>query len=223
MTVTDLQIAQAVYDTYNYPGGAPPKWDGLIQGGNDDVYIGVRRIGNAAIAACRGSTTFEDWIHDFIALGKTPALHPKWGPVHPGFLIGMDNAWQVFSGLLKGWDVTEWYAGGHSLGAGHCDMLVGEAKDAGLPPKRSVRFGEPRPGFTQFCKYVAGFGPSYMACDANGHDLVDDVPFTFGPEDYGHPDSLSNLIVHPAADDPWGVFRYHHMLGYLTAMTGATT
>ena len=86
--------------------------------------------------------------------------------------------------------------------------------------------GEPRPGFKKLWDVILGTGVeyrSYCAGDANGHDLVTDVPFTIPPlEMYCHGAPLIHLESKPAPNDEWGLFRYHHATLYRSALATLT-
>ena len=214
---SDREIAKVCADTYAYDG--PVAWD--WQQEVNSVYVALRRIGDVDVVALRGSTTFTDWVRDLLALAN-PFEHDDLGPVHPGFYLGMPEVWHEVRAVLR--QPVNWVCGGHSLGAGRCTVLTGLAALDGLAPARYVRFGEPRPGFAQLTGILRPIpGASYRAADENGHDLVTSVPFHLPPlEDYEHPQPLTDVVVHPAADDPWVLFKYHHMQGYLSAIPGVT-
>ena len=74
----------------------------------------------------RGSTTFEDWRRDF-DVWADPFGHSKIGPVHPGFLLGVDQVLDEYRQKASGAPLV----GGHSLGAGR----AGWSKAASSAPK----------------------------------------------------------------------------------------
>lgn len=89
------------------------------------------------------------------------------------------------------------------------------------PPSLLLNLGEPKPGFKKLSDIIVGNGVtvrSYRNRDADGHDRVDDVPFTLSNLPYQHIAPLIDLAASPIPDDPWGFFAYHHGPLYRSAM-----
>jgi hypothetical protein len=215
MMLTDKDCAELAMGIYAYSGSSPVTWDHYDSGTDDGVCYGVKFVNGTQVVAIRGSTTLEDWIRDFDCVALPFNVAGGLGPVHPGFYLGMDR---VCHELLTG-NSSPYVVTGHSLGAGRACVLTGLMTIARHMPLRRVCFGEPKPGFDTLAKLIAGIpAASYCAGDANGHDLVTDVPFSFPPEEYVHPTPLTPLAVTLEPNDPWGIFAYHHMQGYAAAL-----
>lgn len=209
--ITDRTLAALCAGIYAYPGAIPITWDWFDDGADDDqICWGVKRIDGIDVIVMRGSSTFTDWKRDFDAWAD-PFHKTAIGRVHPGFLLGMEQVWAEAKGKV-GHDIA---VTGHSLGAARAGILTGLMVRDGIAPIARVVFGEPKPGFKDFADLILPVpSRSYCAGDDRGHDLVTDVPFSFPPEQYLHPTSLISVSVSPAAADPWGPFRYHHMPAY---------
>lgn len=179
--------------------------------------LGVKVVDGCDVLVFRGSTSFEDWRRDFDAWAP-PFGHSKIGPVHPGFLLGLDQVLQEYEQKASG----KLLVAGHSLGAGRASILCGLAVVAGIVPVGRVVFGEPRPGYQQLADLIDPIedGRSYR----NGkfgtfeHDFVTDVPYRIGLLQYVHPTPLTDVSALPPADDPWGIFAYHHVTLYAEAV-----
>jgi hypothetical protein len=211
--ITHAAIAGLLVDLY---AGAPV-FDNLAPGiGPSGICWASKRVENVDVILLRGSVTFWDWFKDFLALA-TPFGHETLGPIHQGFGLGMDRAWRDISDATKG----PYIVAGHSLGAGRAAILTGIMLESGITPLKRVVFGEPKPGFARLKEYIAGVpGFSYRNGDTHAHDLVTDVPITFLLEEYEHPTPLIEVLATPAADAPNGVFKWHSMGLYATALKG---
>lgn len=205
---------------YGYAGTAKPAWTHYDDGADSDkICWSIAREGDLDFVILRGSTTFIDWQRDFDAWAD-PFHKLSLGHVHPGFLLGMEQILDEARPLIR--DRCAVVVTGHSLGAARADILAGLMVLNGYSPIRVV-FGEPKPGFKDFAAVISNV-PSAAYCngDDKGHDLVTDVPFSFPPEEYVHPAPLTSLVVSPAPNDDWGVFRYHHWQLYDAAIQANT-
>jgi Lipase (class 3) len=163
----------------------------------------------------RSSTTFEDWRRDFDAWADPLGLS-KLGPVHPGFLLGLDQVLEEYRQKGSG----KLFVAGHSLGAGRALVFCGLAVVAGIIPVGRIVFGEPRPGFQPLAHLIAAIRESRSY--RNGkfgtfeHDYVTDVPYRIGPLQYVHPIALTDVSALPVSalpptQDEWGIFSYHQI------------
>ena len=89
-----------------------------------------------------------------------------------------------------------------------------------MPKLRRIVFGEPKPGGSQFAGLLSKLDESVSYCNRTGplqHDRVTDVPFTIPilGLDFSHPTPLQFVSAEPPANDPYGIFRYHHAALYL--------
>ena len=217
----DKDVADLCLSIYAYPDSPAVTWDRFDDGkDSDQICWGIKIVGGCDVLVFRGSTTFEDWRRDF-DVWADPTVHSKIGPVHPGFLKGLDQVLQEYQ-QFRGSAGRPLVVAGHSLGAGRASILCGLAIVAGTVPAGRVVFGEPRPGFPPLAQLLASIPDSRSY--KNGkfgsfeHDLVTDVPVRLGPLQYVHPTPLIEVSALPPPDDEWGIFSYHHMQLYAQAL-----
>jgi hypothetical protein len=166
----------------------------------------------------RGSLKFEDWVRDLMAIAN-PFTHSQLGPVHPGFLLGMPEAWAEIKAKSKG----PFAIAGHSLGAARAAILAGLMSIEGLRPSKMFLFGSPKAGFAPLAERVRGLEcESFRNGNALHHDLVTDVPVSCRAEEYVEPFPLTTVIAPPASGDSWGFFAWHHLELYRQAVAHAT-
>jgi Lipase (class 3) len=218
MPITDKDAADLCVGIYAYPGVPAVTWDHFDDGSADDqICWGVKVVNGCDIVVFRGSTTFEDWRRDF-DVWADPFGHPKLGPVHPGFLLGLDQVLDEYRQKATGAP----FVAGHSLGAGRASIFCGLAIVAAIIPAGRIVFGEPRPGFQKLADVIAPIPQSRSYRNSMpgtfDHDLVTDVPYRIGPLQYVHPTTLVDVSAPPPADDEWGIFGYHHMQLYDQAL-----
>ncbi len=214
---SDAKIAALVNGIYGYAGFTPIAFDHLEQpDGDDGICWGLKRVDDVNVIVLRGSTTPEDWMRDFEAIAN-PYTHLALGPVHPGFLAGMEQAWTAMRPLIGAKVVVS----GHSLGAARSAILTGLMLRDGFAPLARVVFGEPRPGFPQLAQRIAQV-PARSYCNGNGRlfDIVTEVPIAIGPENYVHPCPLTYVCEPPGPEwtQQWGIFAWHAMPLYLAAL-----
>ncbi|QXX74217.1 hypothetical protein [Methylovirgula sp. HY1] len=239
---SDAEIAALVIGLYAYPGYAPVAWDHLEQPEQDDgICWSLKRVGQIDVVVLRGSMTPQDWFRDLdaladpfpsklhriedwlhyvgFALDAIPTRHAFLGPVHPGFLAGMEDAWAAMLPML-GANVV---VAGHSLGAARSAILTGLMVHDGHPPLACVSFGQPRPGFPALAELIAGVPQrSYQngTTDRVLVDMITEVPLAIGAEDYVHPRPLIPVCEPPstASITARGIFAWHGMALYLRAV-----
>lgn len=214
---SDAAIARLCNGIYDYAGSAPVKWDHLELPNEDDgICWGLKRVDAVDVIVLRGSATPQDWVRDFEAVAN-PFSHFALGPVHPGFLAGMEKAYAVMKPHLR----EEVLVSGHSLGAARATILTGLMVQDGHAPRARVVFGEPRPGLPPLAKLI-GSVPGRSYCNGNGilYDLITEVPVAIGPENYVHPSPLIHVCEEPGPEwtQQWGVFAWHAMPLYLAAL-----
>ena len=202
-----VNLAAAIYQ-------AGSVWDYLDTGADDEVYWGLKRLPGCDVVVFRGSITAPDWWHDF----QAEPISTRIGTVHEGFFWGIEKMWHELRPMLSGAPVA---VTGHSLGAARADMLCGfMTEDFQVPARRAV-FGEPRPGYEDFCMGVRKIpGASYCNEDARGHDRVTDVPITLPHMfDFSRPTALVNVTSSPTWIERLdGLFDYHHIQLYQSAV-----
>lgn len=214
---TDLGIAQMLVNLYAGAVG----FDHYEPGSGDSgICWALKRMPDADVICLRGSACFEDWIRNLIVLA-TPFSHAAFGPVHPGFEMGLERA---FPDILDAMGHNEGpvIVAGHSLGAGRAAILSALFIESGNAPVGRVVFGEPKPGFAQLASYISKVpARSYRNADGKHHDLITDVPLSFPPEEYVHASELIDVCAPPSSGDRWGIFAYHHMELYVQALKGS--
>lgn len=205
-----------LYTDLNTPDGT---WDHVFP--VDGAFVAVKVIDGQPLVCWRGSVTAIDWIEDFTLPGQ-PFCHPLIGPVHPGFLAGVERVYDKLNQYLSQFPGKPIIVG-HSLGAGHAAIYAALRVANGMPVDRVIMFGEPRAGCAQMANVLANTPIySFRNEDANGHDYVTDVPaYIPGLAPYTHPRVLTDVHHSPAVNDVWGLFRYHHF-GHYCAAFGAT-
>lgn len=196
-------------------------FDHADQGAGDGVAWGLKHLPGADAVILRGSVTVADWIHDVQAEPIVIPHYEALGEVHAGFANGMVQMWGELSGMLRqGYPV---WIGGHSLGAARACILAGMMVTQGRDPAACVRFGEPRPGYSQLAArlYRAGiYQVSYCNAGPWGHDYVTDVPFALPGLPYTHPVALTGINAPPTGDlmQKFGLFAGHHCPLYASAI-----
>jgi len=189
-------------------------------GEDDGICWAIERSSDGDVIVLRGSHTVADWIRDLIALAS-PFTHHALGPVHPGFLLGMEHAWSEIKPQLMDFPPV---VTGHSLGAARASILCGLMLLDGIKPARRVCFGSPKPGFSPLARIIASVpAASYRNGDTAHHDIVTGLPFSFPPEEYVHPEQLTFVAGAPLPGDPLGIFAFHRMAYYKAALQKAVT
>lgn len=191
MSVTDGDLAQACLGTYT---GATQTW------GTGVVHCYLSQINGVHVLAWEGTQSAEEWAIDFDA---DVVDHPVLGDVHDGWLkdvLLIQDQLEAYVSTLAGPLATT----GHSKGAAECLISTALMVAKGIRVARCSTFGTPRPGLLNGLVTDA-LGRDYD----NGKDLVPDVP-RYLP----HPRSITRINVAPAANDPWGPLRWHHMSLY---------
>lgn len=214
LTVTAILDSYAwLYTSLPIPAGT---WDLEIT--LDGGLNGLKVEEDGSVGAyIHGSEDPSDWDHDFSHFAL-PVDHPALGPVHPGFLAGATAIKPQIDAFAGDRPIV--YVG-HSYGAGRAAILACLRILEGKPVKRVVLFGAPRAGGPNLSNILIDAkvpGESYRNRDANGHDLVTDVPFNLGPgAPYQNFIPLTDCCHSPRLDDPWVFFRYHHAGHYARA------
>jgi hypothetical protein len=224
---SDKDIAALCLGIYATPGAPAVTWDRFDDGADSDqICWGVKVVDGCDILVFRGSVTFVDWRRDF-DVWANPFGHSKLGPVHPGFLLGLDQVLQEYR-AYRGNGTNKLIVAGHSLGAGRASVLCGLAIVAGIVPAGRIVFGEPCPGFPPLAQLLASIPDSRSY--RNGkfgsfeHDLITDIPLNVPPLlQYVHPTTLIDVQALPPPGDQWGVFSYHHMPLYAQALEQGAT
>lgn len=108
-------------EAFGSPGDAT-HWDAIGQPQQSHgICWALRHMDGWDALLFRGSATAQDWARDFMAGSHATSAHPKLGPCHEGFLLGMDETMAVAMPLLT----QPLRIGGHSLGAGRGSIAAG--------------------------------------------------------------------------------------------------
>lgn len=171
---TELALAQLCARLYATT--APGDWDRIWLPGDDEgVCVALARFDDWDIVIDRGSTTFQDWLRDFHALPHAVVEHPLFGPVHPGFLAGMDRSVDAVLPYLGANVICT----GHSLAAARCQVRAAFMKALGHAPAFVMPIAPPRVGFQPFIDYLSGIDAiAWRNGDVHHRDLVTEVPFS---------------------------------------------
>lgn len=216
--ITDFEIADLCTRIYAEVGEPPVEWDFFEAGlGDHGVCFGIIRLGDIDYVIFRGSKVFLDWRRDTDWWSR-PRIDARLGPVWPGFVDAMPEAWQEIKTRISDRVVI----GGHSLGAARTSPLAALMKLDGIKPLARVVFGEPYPGMQPLANLIADIpSRSYRNGDPHHHDVVTDVPYPLPLLNWVHPSPLIHVTAAPTqqATDLLGrLFNWHHCPLYRQAM-----
>lgn len=220
MKLSPLRAAELCAATYR-PRDTGVTFLDFDDGADDGVCYGVTVEPDCLAVTFRGSASPQDW---FIDLMADPVRDARFGPVHHGFLHGMDRVWGELKAKL-GEQVADLVICGHSLGAARGAILNAIMLAEFCAPAARYGFGEPRPGFQQLAFAIAPT-PARVFCngDDDGHDMVTEVPYTMAPLfDYRPSVPAFEPCRGGRAGPALDYFRYHHVDLYVAAMKAAGT
>jgi hypothetical protein len=190
-----------------------------------DVVWAAKVTKGITVVTMRGSMTPVDFLRDLDAC-VDPFDHDALGPVHSGFMDGMEGVWNDIKQHTDGPRVVI----GHSLGAARATILTGLMVLDGHPPLARVVWGEPKSGTIKLAKLVRQVpGRSYRNGDKFFHDPVTDVPLTIPLADYVRATPLIDIHVAYVVDlksHDWHklpVIGFHNMALYDKGMSWELT
>lgn len=222
--ISDLELAELQEAAYCYPDAhgivTPFAWDWSAT--LKTKTAGFRIVDGFVVIVLPGTQDPPQWEDDFKALPRS-IDHPALGRVHSGFWIGIEAFVDALvPALPPGLQII---VIGHSLGAGEAPLIVAELLLRGIAVERMVCFAPPRAGMAQLAAYLSNVPKALyrnVGREAPGHDLVTDVPvYIWGIAEYCQVGPLTDLTVTPGPNDPWFLFKYHHMSLYAAALNGA--
>lgn len=211
MIPSDADLASLNGAIYAYAGGPVVTWDHYDDGKDDGVCWALKRLDGYDVAVMRGSSDPWDWIKDFTAL----PIKTQVGTVHAGFNFGTDKvACEIIALARQPIIIT-----GHSLGAAEASNVTAYLILAGSAPVKRVVFGEPKPGFADHAAIVAR-APGYSYRNGLGThvDYVTEVPLTLPGLPYTRASALIAVSDPPPPNDEWGLFSFHHIQLYMSAL-----
>lgn len=219
--ISDFDIADLCTRIYAPAGEPPVEWDFFEAGvGDHGVCYGIKRIDGIDYVILRGSKSFLDWRRDGDWWSR-PKIDARLGPVWPGFVEAMPEAWQQIQPRIGARVVV----GGHSLGAARASPLVGLMMIDGCKPLARVVFGEPYPAMQPLANLVAQIpGRSYRNGDNHHHDLVTDVPYPLPFLNWVRASPLIHVSAQPTVEATsllGRAFDWHHMALYRQALKTA--
>ncbi|HKD25228.1 MAG TPA: hypothetical protein VKC66_04835 [Xanthobacteraceae bacterium] len=148
MPITDKDVADVCVGIYAYPDS--PAVTGFRRPGRQRPdLLGVEVVGDCDVVVFRGSKTFEDWLRDFDVLAN-PFVHSKIGPVHPGFLLELDQVFREYQ-QYRQQGSGKLVISGHSLCARRASIFCGLAIVAGVVPVGRVNIRRTRSGISAAC------------------------------------------------------------------------
>jgi hypothetical protein len=198
-TLTDRDFAQLELAIY---GKGDPAWDCFCC--DNGVVWGAKIIDGVTVIVLRGSETPLDFYRDLQAVAD-PAHYAGLGPVHPGFLDGMEATWDGIRQHTRGPRVLV----GHSLGAARAAILSGLMVLDQQPPLARVVWGEPLSGFQVLADLIRDIPTrSYRNGDQWSHDPVTDLPVPLGIERYVRASPLVDICARPMF---WLSLDWHHI------------
>lgn len=216
--ITDLRAAQLCAAIYAPDAISDKTFHVYDDGGGTGVCWGIVQDGDIDLVILRGSLTPHDWFEDMFAAPYVG--HRPFGPVHHGFNNGLDTAWSRMKNLLR--SSAKVMLTGHSLGAARATILTGIMIDDGGSPAGRIVFGEPKPGFQRLADFIKAVpARSYRNGMSDAHDIVTDLPLPVKAWglNYVHPAPLTLVSGPPPIDDTTGMFAWHHIGLYVTALS----
>lgn len=184
-------LATAAAGTYE---DTPPQWSDDV----DLVHVYLSEVNGTHCIAFEGTTDFQEWLVDFLALEIPVFCHPQLGPVHLGFMRDVMSVAHKIEAYLQSLGWPPYYVTGHSKGAGEALLFHGYMKTIGHPPLATRAYEAPRVGSSIMRDYLAGEDIAQTAThNYHGTDIVTRVPFGFTWCDMREP---IELIV-PDPDD----------------------
>lgn len=163
------EACSKTYDKDNIP---------LFEDSLKTVHVFMTEIDGIPTFAWEGTSDFQEWMIDFLAVNVPLSDHPLLGKIHSGFLRDiLAIKPKIWSWLEeKGW--PEYYNTGHSKGAAESIVFHALMKAEGHAPKATYSFEPPRVGTQVLVDYMSK-EPLEWTYTKNSHgiDLVCQVPF----------------------------------------------
>jgi predicted lipase len=159
-----------------------------------------------------GTTDFEEWVIDLLAVEMPIFEHPSYGPVHLGFYLDIKDAVAFMLATLEPLGWPPFYLNGHSKGAAEAQLAHAELKSAGHPPLATRAYEPPRVGGPGLAAFLVGEDIQWtQTYNARGADLVTMVPV--GPT-WTHVGPPIRLAV----PDTYGIAAKHEIPAVLAAL-----
>lgn len=171
MSDLNFKLATACAGCY---AGATPQWEDALK----TVHVYLSEVDGVHTFAFEGTTDWQEWIIDFMALEVPVMGYPFLGPVHLGLMrdvLAVEP--RIYQYLrVNGW--PPYYVTGHSKGAGEAILFTALMKQQGHPPLACRAFEPPQVGGHVLRDYLSDVDVQWT-CTVNGHgrDIVTRVPF----------------------------------------------
>jgi hypothetical protein len=164
--------------------------------------------------AFEGTSSFREWMIDFLALEVPWFAHPEAGPVHLGFWLDIQDAVAAIAADLTGIGWPSYLVTGHSKGAGESVLACLQLSMLGHPPLATRSYEPPTVGTDLLTRCLArrkvdiGWTKTW---NTTGVDIVTQVPDW--PE-WVHQGVETRLQV----PDAYGIAEKHQMPAVLAAV-----
>lgn len=202
-------LAAACAGTYS---GAAPMWEDKDR----LVHAYLSEVNGHPCVAWRGTSSFQEWIVDFMAL-EVPTVADLWaGPVHMGLQHDVESVGPAIYATLLKMGLPPYYNTGHSKGAGEAILFHAYMKSRGYPPIFTMAFEPPQVGGHMLRDYLSEEAVTWSATvNKHGRDLVTQVPF--GPT-WSH---INDPLLLTVSDD-YDIPTKHRIPAVIEALAAAS-
>ena len=211
--LTDYQIGQ--YLQAQYDGTLICDYQNRI----GVVSVAVKRFLDFTLILNEGTFCLPDWASNFQASMRDV---PRIGRVEQGFYENVPETVQALKSFLQPDKPLQ--IGGHSRGASHTNVMAAVFIDDGWDRAmiRRTAIAPARCFDAAGVEFLKGcHGTAYRNCrDVFDQDFITDVPLHFLGEPYEITDPWTTIDSPAKPDDPWLLFRRHHLSLYQPFLEG---
>jgi len=200
--ISALQIAKLCDRVYTETSGWDRYWT------INDVVIAHQVVDGVDVFVLRGSKEAIDWMRD--AAAAIPVWHSQLGFVAAGFIIGIDEVFDVILPVIKA-GTGKVAICGHSLGGSRARLLAAKCVVNGVKVDYLCVIGSPKPGFANVRRVIEKSGMVHESF-RNRNDPVPLVP-GLSPM-WEHTEPWQAVSSAPAPDDVEPL-RDHHAQLYI--------
>lgn len=156
-----------------YEPGAVPTWQSELR----LVHVFHSVVNGVNCFAFEGTTDWQEWAVDFLAVQVPVFGHVLLGDVHAGFLLDVEAMLGNIVAKMSSLGWAPFYLTGHSKGAGEAILCHALMKTLGHPPLATRVFEPPRVGGAKLKALTAGDDLLWtQTWNDDGADLVTLVP-----------------------------------------------